>query len=101
MEKSQNGNCPLCGRDLESSQSKNLHHLIPHSKKGKETVLLHKICHRKIHSVFTNKELARYYHTIKRILENHEMRKFVEWVSNKDIDFYDTSRDTKRKKRKR
>ncbi len=56
--------CALCGRDL--AEPCNKHHLIPLSKGGKNTstILLHKICHDKVHAVFAEKELKRYYHTI-------------------------------------
>lgn len=91
--------CELCGRELGASSD--LHHLIPKTFKGKETVLLHKICHRKIHSVFTERELFKYYHTIERLLENEDIQAFVRWVSNKDPDFYSGSRETKVRKGKR
>ena len=45
--------CPLCQRQLIPGPSVDKHHLVPNSKKGKETVTLHKICHSKLHSVFT------------------------------------------------
>ena len=82
--------CGLCGRPLGSSADR--HHLIPKTFKGKETVLIHKICHGKIHSVFKERELAKYYHTFERLLENDDIKSFVEWVSKKDPDFYDTSK---------
>lgn len=91
--------CPLCGRPLANSW--NEHHLIPKTFKGKDTVRLHKICHSKIHSVFTERELFTYYHTIERILENEHMQKFVKWVSNKDPDFYQKTKDLNDRKRKR
>ncbi|MEL7231679.1 MAG: HNH endonuclease, partial [Pseudomonadota bacterium] len=49
--------CPLCGRPLGRRIER--HHVIPKSKGGREVVDLHPICHRKIHSVFSNTELAR------------------------------------------
>ena len=70
--------CPLCGRELPEKPSK--HHLIPRSLKGRETVLLHRVCHRQIHATFTERELHNYYNTIERILENENIRKFVDWV---------------------
>ena len=91
-------NCLLCKRDIEGRQSK--HHLIPVLKGGKngEQVMLHKICHDKIHSVFTENELAKTYNTIEKILENEEIKSFVKWVSNKPNDFYDSSKKNKLKK---
>ena len=91
--------CGLCGRPLEVNADK--HHLVPKAYKGKETVLIHKICHGKIHSVFTEKELATYYNTFDRLLENEHIQAFVKWVSKKDPDFYDTTKDQQGRKKKR
>ena len=83
--------CPLCNRPL--AEPANRHHLIPLSKGGKATptILLHKICHDKIHAVFTEMQLKRYYHTIDRLLESEDIRKFVKWVQRKEPEFYDKS----------
>ena len=88
--------CPLCGRQLEEPSNK--HHLLPISKGGKHTptILLHKICHDKIHAVFTETELKRYYHTIERIMENEEMQRYVKWVRKKEPSYYDKSVKMKR-----
>jgi len=90
--------CPVCRRKLGDSWDR--HHLVPKTFKGKEVVNIHRICHRKIHSVFTERELMRYFNTVERILENEEMKKFVRWVAKKPIDFYDSSKDSKRKRRR-
>lgn len=84
--------CPLCKRELVDGPSVNEHHMIPRSRRGRETVRMHRICHNKIHSVFSEKELARYYHTAERLLENEEIRRFVEWVQKKDPAYYDRHR---------
>ncbi len=88
--------CPLCGRILLRSKDK--HHLVPKSKGGKETVVLHKICHRFLHATFTEKELAREYNTIEKLLQNDKIKTFVAWVSKKDPDFYDSAKNAKRRK---
>ena len=77
--------CPICGREADDTMT--AHHLIPHAKKGKETVDLHSVCHSKIHSIFTNPELANYYHTIERIMEREEMVKFAKWVAKKPANY--------------
>jgi len=89
--------CPICGRKMLGGNSVNEHHLIPRTFKGKEKILIHRICHRKIHSVFTERELLQYYHTIKRIKENEEIKKFVKWVSKKDPEFYSGSKTSNNK----
>ena len=88
--------CPLCGRQL--AEPCNRHHLLPLSRGGKHTptVMLHKICHNKIHVVFTEMELKRYYHTIERLQEHEEMAKFIKWVRKKPVQFYDSSAKMKR-----
>lgn len=88
--------CPLCGRPL--AQPFNRHHLLPLSKggRGTTTVLLHKICHDKIHSVFTEMELKRTYNTIERLKENEEIASFIKWVQKKEPEYYDGSAQRKR-----
>jgi len=80
----------------------NKHHLLPLSKGGKNTptILLHKICHDKIHAVFKEVELKRYYNSIERLKENAEIEKFISWVSNKEPQFYDKSIKTRTRKRR-
>ena len=77
--------CLLCLREMNK---KSKHHLIPKSKKGKETVFLHRICHEAIHRTFTNTELKKHFNTIDKILENTDIQKFIQWVQNKPMDFY-------------
>jgi hypothetical protein len=91
--------CPLCKRELGSVTDQ--HHLKPRTFGGKEKVQIHKICHNKIHSVFTERELDKYYHTIERLLENEHIVKFVKWVSKKDPDYYEKTKETSERKRKR
>jgi hypothetical protein len=88
--------CPLCNRPLANPY--NRHHLLPLSKggKGTTTVLLHKICHDKIHSVFTEMELKRKYNTIESIQQNEEINNFIRWVNKKEPQFYDKSVRKKR-----
>jgi Mg2+ and Co2+ transporter CorA len=82
--------CPICQREL-GTVNVDEHHLVPKTFKGKDTVALHKICHRKIHATFTERELANYYNTIERILEHEEIQKFIKWVAKKSIDYYSGS----------
>lgn len=91
--------CPICDRELGDAVDE--HHLMPKTFKGKETVTLHKICHRKLHSVFTEREMANYYHTIGRLKEHTEIEKFIKWVRKKDIDYYSGSDETQVRKGKR
>lgn len=58
---------------------------------------MHRICHSKIHSYFTESELARSYNTVDRLLEHEEIRRFVRWVRTKPNGFSDSNRSHKRK----
>jgi len=74
-----------------------MHHLIPKSKGGKETVPLHPICHRKIHATFKEATLARNFATITCLRKDQEIANFIKWLDGKPPDFYRrTSRTTKR-----
>lgn len=92
--------CGLCGREL-GEVNVDLHHLIPKTFKGTETVPMHRICHVKIHSVFTERELLHYYHTFDRMLEREEIQVFVNWVCRKEPGFYIGTKDSNDRKRKR
>ena len=81
--------CPLCNRPLGRLRER--HHIIPKSKGGTKTVALHPICHRKIHSVFTNKDLERM-GTFEALIVAPEMQTFIRWLANKPPDFYAPTR---------
>mgnify|MGYP006203325167 CR=1 FL=1 len=70
--------CPLCGRPIPPQQ-RDAHHLVPKSKGGRGTVDLHRICHRQIHALFTETELARRYATVDALLAHPEVARFVAW----------------------
>ena len=72
--------CPLCGRVL-GTVNIDRHHLIPKTFKGKEQFPIHKICHRKIHSAFTERELLQTYHTWEALRAHEDIRAFVDWVA--------------------
>ena len=92
--------CPLCNREL-GDVNIDEHHLIPKTFKGKETITLHKICHRKIHATFTERELAKRYSTIESIVQHPEIQKFIAWVQKKEPWFYDCSIESVERKKKR
>ena len=52
------GSCPLCGRVMFKGDSVDRHHWQPKSQGGTAAEYLHRICHRKLHSLFTGRELA-------------------------------------------
>ena len=87
--------CPLCGRPIPDSQ-KDAHHLVPKSNGGQATESLHRICHRQIHALLNETELARQYNTVDSLLAHPEVNRFVRWVQNKPPDFYERSRKSQR-----
>ena len=94
------GLCPICDRPL-GTIGIDEHHLIPKTFGGKETFTLHKICHRKIHATFTERELLNYYNTFERIRDHSEIAKFIGWVKKKPPEYYSGSDETADRKKKR
>jgi hypothetical protein len=93
--------CVICERELGSVRIGE-HHLIPKTFGGKgNTILIHDICHAKLHTTITEREMLKYYHTVERLLEHNEIQKFIKWVKNKDIEFYNKNEDTIYRKYKR
>ena len=89
--------CLLCGRDVPASQ-RDEHHLVPRSKGGKVTAVLHRICHRQLHALFTEAQLADEYATIKALLADKDVDDFVRWVRTKPNGFYERTRGSRRKR---
>ena len=87
--------CALCARPLGRKIER--HHLVPRLKGGRETVPLHPICHRKIHSLYPEAELARRLNSIAALRAQPEIRRFIGWLQNKPADFYAPTRTAKRR----
>ena len=79
--------CGLCGRPLVPGPSINRHHLVPKTYGGTETAWMHAICHSKIHSVFSERELRDHYNTFDALLGHEEIQKFVRWVRRREPTF--------------
>lgn len=87
--------CPLCERRIPVSQ-RDAHHLVPKSKGGRHTEFLHRICHRQIHALLTETELARQFFSVEALLSHPEIALFVAWVRTKPEDFMERTRKSKR-----
>ena len=85
--------CPLCGRDIPS-QERSSHHLTPVVKGGRKgpQAILHRICHSKIHSMLSERELADSYDTIEKLKAHDDIGKFIKWVKKKPSDYCDSNR---------
>jgi hypothetical protein len=93
------GACDLCGRPMVAGASVDAHHFVPKCEGGRERTPLHRICHRKIHSLFTERELAQTYSTPAALLAHPDIQNFVRWVSKKPPEYYDRNRTSNAKRR--
>ena len=77
--------CGLCERDVDALT---VHHLVPRSrlKKGDAvpTVSICSACHRQIHALFDNRELADEYNTVERLRDEPRMQRFLRWIRKVD-----------------
>jgi hypothetical protein len=77
--------CWLCGR--VTGKTIVWHHPVPKSRGGRDVVPMHPICQKMLMASFTNSELQRYGMGVEALLATPTVRKFVDWVTNKDPDF--------------
>ncbi|MFD2673294.1 HNH endonuclease [Marinicrinis sediminis] len=73
------GTCELCGR---TEIDLTVHHLVPKEEGGVHlpTADLCIACHKQIHALFTNQELAVNLNTAARLRAEPRMAAFVKWV---------------------
>ncbi len=81
--------CWLCGRP--TGKTIVWHHPVPKSRGGRDVVPMHPICQQTLIANFTNSELQRHGMDVEGLLANPTVRKFVDWVANKDPDFTATT----------
>lgn len=77
--------CWLCGRP--TGKTIIWHHPVPKSRGGRDVVPMHSICQQTLTANFSNSELQRHGLNVEGLLANPNIRKFVDWVANKDPDF--------------
>lgn len=77
--------CALCERPLGVRTER--HHVVPRSEGGHVTVPLHPICHRAIHAVLANADLAQI-GTIEGVRARPEVARFLRWIRSKPADFH-------------
>ena len=77
--------CKLCQRAVEKLTE---HHLRPRSKlkKGERTptIWICSPCHRQIHALFTNDELAAHFDTADKLRAEPRMNRFLLWIASQD-----------------
>ncbi len=91
--------CALCRRPLGRRREK--HHLVPRSFGGRETVKLHPICHRKVHDILSERELAEDYRTPEALRRHPEIATFLRWLRNKPADFHKVTRPSAGRRQRR
>ncbi len=72
------------------------HHWRPKTYGGRQAEPLHLICHRKIHSLFSEPELAATYHDPAVLRQHPQMQKFIRWVRRRPPDFVDRHKKPRR-----
>ncbi len=73
------GHCELCARNnVELTK----HHLVPKEEGGTfgETAMICIPCHKQIHALYTNKELALRLSSIQDLLQDLQIMKYVKWI---------------------
>jgi hypothetical protein len=86
------GPCPLCDRPMVAGPSLDQHHPVPRSRGGRETVTMHKICHRAIHAMLSERELAEDYAAFDALRTHPMLAQFIAWVRKRPPDYYDRTR---------
>ena len=65
------------------------HHWVPKSEGGHAIDHLHTVCHRMIHRVFSERELATSYADPETVREHPEIARFVAWVRRQPPEYLD------------
>mgnify|MGYP000078271851 CR=1 FL=1 len=73
------------------------HHFLPRTEGGRAAAPVHRICHRKLHTLWTERELARLYSTPEAIRGHPEIQRFVRWLRGKPPEFWAPTRTQRRR----
>ncbi len=73
------GTCELCHRENVVLTK---HHLLPREEGGKEEHIAYicEACHKHIHALYTNRELAIRLNTIKALQEDEKIAKYLKFI---------------------
>lgn len=85
-EKPDAATCWLCERPLGLRIE--WHHPVPKSRKGRETVPVHPICHRTLHANFSNAELAKFGGDAAFVRRQPAIERFLKWIAKRPPDFH-------------
>src|SRR4028119_548749 len=77
--------CQLCEREVGALT---VHHLVPRSQAKKRqplpTALLCAACHRQLHALFSNRQLARQLSSVEELKSRPEVQNFLLWIKKQD-----------------
>jgi len=90
--------CPLCDRPMISGPSLDQHHPVPKSRGGRETVTMHKICHRAIHAMLDERALADEFADFAKLRAHPTLAQFIAWVRKRPPEYYDRTRWSKERR---
>lgn len=88
--------CALCSRPIPPAL-RDAHHLVPKSRGGVSTVYMHRACHKQIHALFTETELAKNYSSLQALCAHPEIARFINWVKDKPSEFNPPARRSRNK----
>jgi 5-methylcytosine-specific restriction endonuclease McrA len=79
------GRCQLCERPVGALT---VHHLVPRSqvkqRRPLPTALLCAACHRQLHTLFSNRQLARELASVEELKNHPKMQNFLCWIKKQD-----------------
>ncbi|MCR9220646.1 MAG: HNH endonuclease [Alphaproteobacteria bacterium] len=74
------GPCPICGRPMIAGPSVDRHHWVPRRLGGTAWDWLHRLCHKKLHSLYDERTLARDLADPESARADPEIAKFIRWA---------------------
>ena len=79
--------CELCERDVPPGMV-TLHHLTPKQKGGKaeDRAPVCRPCHKQVHAVFGNADLARSFASVRALREAPQLQPFLKWIRKQKPD---------------
>jgi len=94
------GPCPICGRPMIEGPSLDRHHWVPKTRGGRDQDLVHRVCHKMIHRLFSEAELAAAYADAESLRAHPDVAKFVRWVRRKPPEYLGKAYRSRQERRK-
>lgn len=93
------GKCALCDREPISLTR---HHLLPREEGGKEEhiSMICEACHKQIHALYTNRELAIRLSTIEALQQDEKISKYLKFIRKQPVTKKVRSRKSRERRRK-